>query len=76
MINFKINLSNLDRTLRFIAGSGIISLAILYFQATLQYILIIMGAGLIFNAIIGFCGIYYYFGISTCPVTTKPKKKK
>lgn len=68
------NLSSLDRFLRVILGFAFIYISIWFLIGLIQFIFIIIGLGLLINAITGFCGIYYLLGISTCRVPKKSRK--
>jgi hypothetical protein len=68
------NLSSLDRFLRVIIGFSFIYIGLFLVYGLIQFIFIILGLGLIINAITGFCGIYYLLGISTCRIPKKSKK--
>jgi len=68
------NLSSIDRVLRVIIGVAFIYIALSFLIGLIQFIFIIIGLGLLINAITGFCGIYYLLGISTCRIPKKSKK--
>jgi hypothetical protein len=73
---FKINqnLSSLDRFLRVIIGSSFIYIGLFLLIGLIQLVFILIGLGLIINAITGFCGVYYLLGITTCRIPKKSKK--
>ena len=66
-----VNLSVLDRFVRFILGSFVISLG--YLQSDAGFLLFdkrltwVIGLGTILMALLGHCPIYRMMGISTCP---------
>lgn len=63
----------MDRAIRIVAG--IVALIAAYMNAgMLQLVLGVVGAALVGTGVMGFCGLYRLFGISTCPV--KPQQKK
>lgn len=61
------NVGTFDRVLRIALA---IALSILYFTGTVQgtvgVVLLILGGMLLLTAIVGTCGLYSLFGISTC----------
>ena len=73
---FKIsqNLSTLDRFLRVIIGSSLIYIGLFLLIGLIQLVFILIGLGLIINAITGFCVVYYLLGITTCRIPKKSKK--
>jgi hypothetical protein len=63
----KFNVGTLDRVLRSIAGLGLISLVFVGPKTPWGWIgLIPLATGLI-----GFCPVYHFLGINTCPVRKK-----
>ncbi len=58
----KVNVGNVDKGIRVIAGLAAIVLGIV-----LHWGFYILGAALIVTAFTGVCGIYALFGLSTCP---------
>jgi hypothetical protein len=58
----KVNVGNVDKGIRIIAGLAAIVLGIVLHPG-----FYILGAALIVTAFTGVCGIYALFGISTCP---------
>lgn len=75
-MKFKVNENNFDRVIRFVLSGVAFYYAIFSSNLLLQILLILTAAGLFFNAVSGFCGIYNFFGISTCQITPKTKNKK
>lgn len=75
-MKFKINENNFDRVVRFLLSGVAFYYAIFSTNFLIQILLIFTAIGLFFNAASGFCGIYHFFGISTCPVTPKSKNKR
>ena len=63
----KRNMGTIDRTVRILAA---IAIFILYYFAvisgTLAIVLLIVAAMFIFTSLMGFCPLYYPFGIKTC----------
>lgn len=61
------NVGTFDRVLRIALA---IALSVLYFTGTVQgtvgIVLLILGGMLLLTAIVGTCGLYSLFGISTC----------
>jgi hypothetical protein len=61
------NVGTFDRVLRIALA---IVLSVLYFTGTVQgtvgVVLLILGGMLLLTAIVGACGLYSLFGISTC----------
>lgn len=61
------NVGTFDRVLRIALA---IVLSILYFTGTVQgtvgVVLLILGGMLLLTAVVGTCGLYSLFGISTC----------
>jgi hypothetical protein len=74
MIKFTQNVGSLDRVLRVIIGFSFIYIGLFLLIGLIRLIFILVGLGLIVNAVTGFCGIYYLLGISTCKVVKKSKK--
>lgn len=63
------NVGSFDRILRIVLA---LVLAGLYFSGTVTgtvgLVLVILGAVFLLTGVLGWCGLYTIFGISTCPV--------
>jgi len=63
------NVGTLDRAVRIALA---IVFSILYFTGTVSgtagVVLLVLGAALVLTAVVGTCGLYSIFDISTCPV--------
>lgn len=63
------NVGSFDRILRIVLA---LVLAGLYFSGTITgtvgLVLVILGAVFLLTGVLGWCGLYTIFGISTCPV--------
>ncbi|MBX2980199.1 MAG: DUF2892 domain-containing protein [Flavobacteriales bacterium] len=63
------NVGSFDRILRIVLA---LVFAGLYFSGTVTgtvgLVLVILGAVFLLTAVLGWCGLYTIFGISTCPV--------
>jgi len=72
-----VNESPSDRALRITAGGALLVGAGML-TGTAQVLLVIVSLALLITGILGFCGLYSLFGVSTCPVklSSKSKKKK
>lgn len=66
------NVGKVDRVIRVILGIVLIVLGVL-FQLNGQGLwwLALIGAVSLITGLVGFCGLYRVFGISTCPVDKK-----
>ena len=68
----KTNVGTADRIVRIALA---ILFSVLYFtgtvQGTLGLALLILGGAFLVTAVVGWCGLYTLFGISTCPVKDK-----
>ena len=63
------NVGSFDRILRIVLALVFVGL---YFSGTVTgtvgLVLVILGAVFLLTAVLGWCGLYTIFGISTCPV--------
>jgi hypothetical protein len=70
----KKNMGNADRLIRLLI---VVVIGVLYFtnviSGTLAIILGVVGLVFLITSVIGFCGLYAPFGISTCKVEQKEK---
>lgn len=57
------NVGGIDRDARIVMGIGIIGLGI-YYQSWLG----LLGVPILITGILGYCWLYKFLGISTCPV--------
>lgn len=64
--NIKQNEGTLDRVIRVMVGSVALLAAFFWLSGALQMVAYIVGAIALVTGLIGFCGIYAVFGISTC----------
>lgn len=64
--NINQNEGTFDRVIRVIVGSVALLAAFFWLSGTLQVVAYIVGAIALVTGLIGFCGIYAIFGISTC----------
>lgn len=65
------NVGSTDKLIRLILGVVLVVLGIIYLETTLGIIGLILGAVLIITGLVGRCGFYLPFGISTCKVDEK-----
>lgn len=64
--NIKQNEGTIDRVVRVIIGSLALFTAFFWVGGTLQVVAYIVGAIALVTGLVGFCGLYSIFGISTC----------
>ncbi|MEN3041054.1 MAG: DUF2892 domain-containing protein [Bacteroidia bacterium] len=64
------NVGTVDRIIRLVVGAGLIGAAVL----TKMWWLAIPGGLLFLTGIVGRCGLYYLFGINTCPAESSSSK--
>jgi uncharacterized membrane protein HdeD (DUF308 family) len=64
----KQNESSIDRIIRIIIGIVAISAGFFWLTGPMQTVTDVIGVIALVTGIIGFCGLYKIFGISTCPV--------
>ncbi|NMC40140.1 MAG: DUF2892 domain-containing protein [Bacteroidales bacterium] len=68
----KKNVGSIDKVIRFLIAALI---AVLFFTkvitGTIGIILLVFAGILVLTALLGFCGLYSLFGISTCRVQEK-----
>jgi len=68
----KKNVGSIDKVIRFLIAALI---AVLFFTkvitGTIGIILLVLAGILVLTALLGFCGLYSLFGISTCSVREK-----
>ncbi len=64
----KKNIGFIDRVVRAIIGIAAIIGSFFATSATLQIVLLIVGAVALIQAVIGWCGLYALFGYNTCPI--------
>ena len=68
----KKNIGSIDKVIRFLVAALI---AVLFFTkvitGTIGIILLVFAGILVLTALMGFCGLYSLFGISTCKVQEK-----
>ncbi len=68
----KKNVGSIDKVIRFLVAALI---AVLFFTkvitGTIGIILLVFAGILVLTALVGFCGLYSLFGISTCKVQEK-----
>ncbi|HPC98156.1 MAG TPA: DUF2892 domain-containing protein [Bacteroidales bacterium] len=68
----KKNVGSIDKVIRFLVAALI---AVLFFTkvitGTIGIILLVFAGILVLTALMGFCGLYSLFGISTCKVQEK-----
>lgn len=68
----KTNVGTADRIVRIVLA---LLFSVLYFtgtvEGTLGLALLILGGAFLVTAVVGWCGLYTLFGISTCPVKDK-----
>ncbi|MCD8494796.1 MAG: DUF2892 domain-containing protein [Candidatus Pacebacteria bacterium] len=68
----KQNIGKADKIIRIIIGIAIIILFVTgIIQGAIGIALLVLAGMLIITTFTGFCGIYKFFGISTCPVDGK-----
>lgn len=72
----KINESKTDRILRIFLGFSFLFFGLFYFTNSIKVFMLIFGSILIVTGVTGFCGLYSFLGISTCPTKTKKAKNK
>lgn len=70
-----VNESPTDRALRITAGGALLVGAGML-TGVFQIVLLIISLALLITGIVGFCGLYSLFGISTCPVKLSSISKK
>ena len=65
------NVCGIDRAARTVAGAGCITVGILrlFGGGIWGYVIVAVGAALLFTAAAGFCSLYVPFGLSTCEKT-------
>jgi hypothetical protein len=68
----KQNESSTDRIIRIIIGIVAVTAGFFWLTGIVQVVAYILGAIALVTGIVGYCGLYALFGVSTCPV----KKKK
>jgi hypothetical protein len=68
----KQNVGKVDKIIRIVLAVVLAALAY-YFKIWWIYI---FAAIMLVTALVGFCGLYTLFGISTCPVKKQTKAKK
>ncbi|MCM4173320.1 DUF2892 domain-containing protein [Arenibacter sp. TNZ] len=65
----KKNMGNLDRTLRFVIAAALVAL---YYNGTISgilgIVLVVLAIVFFLTSFIGFCPLYFPFGIKTCKV--------
>jgi hypothetical protein len=71
----KPNEGNTDRVIRVVLGSLIILISYVYLPDNLKNLGLIFGSLLLITGVVGWCSLYALFGINTCPVKVKSKKK-
>lgn len=64
----KQNEGSIDRIVRIIIGIALLVIGYLFLVGTAQIITFVIGAVALLTGIVGFCGLYDLFGISTCSV--------
>ncbi len=57
-----------DRVIRVVIGSVALLAGFFWLGGSIQVIAYIVGAVSLITGLVGFCGLYSIFGISTCPV--------
>jgi hypothetical protein len=67
-IMIKPNEGTMDRIIRVVFGIIVLSLGNFLFTGGMQTTAFVIGAVSTLTGVIGFCGIYALFGISTCPM--------
>lgn len=67
------NVGSTDKLIRLILGVVLAVLGIIYLETTLGIIGLILGAVLIITGLVGRCGLYIPFRISTCKVDEQNK---
>lgn len=73
----KINVGKWDRIVRVVLA---VLCAVLYFTGVVEgawgIVLLIFGGAMLVTAAVGFCGLYAFLGVNTCPMKeTKPLKQ-
>ncbi len=72
---FTPNEGTTDRILRVTLGLAAILAGSFWLSGLAQIILVGVGIVALGTGAVGFCGLYTLFGINTCPMKTKSKKK-
>ncbi len=67
------NVGTTDKVVRIILGIVLIILGIFYLENWLQIVAIFFGAVFLITGLVGRCGLYIPFGISTCKVEKTAK---
>lgn len=63
----KINEGTTDRVIRVIIGSLALVAGFFWLAGTAQIVAYVIGAIALITGLVGFCGLYTLFGVSTCP---------
>lgn len=70
----KKNMGNTDRIIRIIIALIVLSLYLTNFiEGTIAYILLALSSIFVLTSLVGMCGLYAIFGISTCKVKQEEK---
>lgn len=67
----KKNVGKTDRIIRLVIGAAVIIAALVY----QSWLLAILGVVALGTGLVGFCGLYKVFGISTCPIDVSGEAK-
>jgi len=64
----KINEGTTDRIIRVIIGSLVLVAGYFWLVGTAQIVAYVIGATALITGLVGFCGLYAIFGVSTCKI--------
>ncbi len=67
-MNIKQNEGVVDRFIRVIIGSLALVAAFFWLSGTIQLVAYIMAIAALVTGLVGYCGLYSIFGISTCKI--------